>query len=159
MPCNSLQRTAAGESERRGVPFVDMIAATLDAVRALGRRTAVLLATEATYAGGFYESPDVQMVAPSTAVREELAPLIVRGVEGQLSAAELRDLIERARRPEACVVLGCTDICGLLDSEAAAEAEVVESLACLVGKCADRLGAGVAALDASIESLPVSRRV
>ena len=145
MPCNSLQRTAARESERRGVPFVDMIAATLDAVRASGRRTAVLLATEATYAGGFYESPDVEMLDPPIALREELATLIVRGVEGRLTAAELRDLVERARRPEACVVLGCTDICGLLDSEAAAEAEVVESLACLVAECAERLGAGVPA--------------
>jgi aspartate racemase len=145
MPCNSLQRTAARESERRGVPFVDMIAATLDAVRASGRRTAVLLATEATYAGGFYGSPDVEMLDPPTALREELATLIVRGVEGRLTAAELRDLVERARRPGACVVLGCTDICGLLDSEAAAEAEVVESLACLVAECAERLGAGAPA--------------
>jgi aspartate racemase len=151
MPCNSLAQTAARESERRGVPFVDMIAATLDAVRASGHRAAVLLATEATYAGGFYEGPDVEILAPPPVVRQELAALIQRGVGGALSAAELRDLVERARRPGACVVLGCTDICGLLDAEAAAEAAVVESLACLVASCAERLGVEAPA-DASTEA-------
>jgi aspartate racemase len=145
MPCNSLQGCAARESRRHGVPFIDMIAATLDAVRASGRGSAVLLATEATYAAGFYEGHDVEIIAPPTALREELAALIMRGVEGRLSAGELRDFVQRAHRPEASVVLGCTDICGLLDGEAAIDANVVESLACLAGRCADSLGVGAPA--------------
>jgi aspartate racemase len=79
MPCNSLQSSAARESRRRGVPFIDMIAATLDAVRASGRGSAVLLATEATYAAGFYEDHDVEIIAPPPGLRDELAELIMRG--------------------------------------------------------------------------------
>jgi aspartate racemase len=145
MPCNSLQSSAARESRRRGVPFIDMIAATLDAVRASGRGSAVLLATEATYAAGFYEDHDVEIIAPPPGLRDELAELIMRGVEGRLSAGELRDLVQRAHRPEASIVLGCTDICGLLDGEAAIDANVVESLACLTDRCADSLGVAAAA--------------
>ncbi len=52
MPCNSLQVAAAREAARRGVPFVDMIEVT---ARAAGER-AVLIATEGTIAGGFYEA-------------------------------------------------------------------------------------------------------
>jgi hypothetical protein len=44
----------------------------------------------------------------------------------------LQRLIDAARRPDACVLLGCTDICGLVN----ADEDVVESLPCLTDRCA-----------------------
>ena len=41
------------------------------------------------------------------------------------------------------VVIGCTDICGLLDSGEGSDAEVVDSLACLATRCVEALTAGV----------------
>ena len=139
MPCNSLQAVAARQAERRSVPFVDMIAATLAAVRASSQRAAVLLATDATQASGIYEGHGIEILAPPSELRPELAALIVRAVEGPPpGAADLGRLVERARRSQASVVLGCTDICGLPGGE---DLDVVDSLACLVAVCADALGA------------------
>jgi len=134
MPCNALQRVAARESERVGLPFIDIIAATVDAAAALGHSEAVLLATSTTYAFGHYDGYGVDMIEPSDADRAELASLIARLGEGPPpSAAELLALIDRVRRPQAAVVLGCTDICGLLPSAQAPG--VVESLGCLAEAC------------------------
>jgi aspartate racemase len=142
MPCNSLQRVAASEAERRGVAFVNMIDATLEPLRTSNCDRALLLATETTYATGIY-GYGVELVPPSPPLREELSGFIVRAVqEASASApAELSEIIERARQPGVPVVIGCTDICGLL----AAEEGVVESLACLAAICVERLapaGAG-----------------
>ena len=142
MPCNSLQRVAARESERAGLPFVDMIDATVETVRALGYREAVLLATATTYAAGHYDGHGVEMMPPAPDQLAELAALIGRLVAGPPpTAQELLELIERVRRPGACVVLGCTDICGLIDPDTAAAAGVVESLACLADAATEALGA------------------
>ncbi len=140
MPCNALQRVAAREAERVGLPFVDMIAGTVAAAQALGYREAVLLATSTTYAFGHYGGYGVEMIQPSAEQRAELASLIARLGEGQPpTGAELLDLIERVRRPDAAVVIGCTDICGLI--EPSATAGVLESLACLTEACVQALGA------------------
>jgi len=137
MPCNSLQRAAAREAARRGAPFIDMIDATLAGVRAGGHGAAVLLATEATRTAGIYDGLGVEIHDPPSGLREELSALIGRVVAGRSRGAgtELRSLVERARRPSATVVLGCTDICGLIEEPAAGEAEVVDSLACLTERC------------------------
>jgi len=138
MPCNSLQRVAARESERVGLPFIDMIAATVDAAAGLGHREAVLLATSTTYAFGHYDGYGIDMIEPPAAERSALASLIARLAQGPPpSAAELLELIDRVRRPHAAVVLGCTDICGLV---APADAPgVVESLGCLADACVQAL--------------------
>jgi aspartate racemase len=136
MPCNGLQPVAAREAERRGVPFVDMVAATVEAARSAGAHAAVLISTDATLAGGVYEDRGVEIKPPPAALREEAAALISRALAGPPpSAAEMEGLFARARQPEACVVVGCTDICGL----AAADADVIESLACLAKRCAELL--------------------
>ena len=146
MPCNSLQRSAAAEAGRRGVPFIDMIAATAEAARAGGARSAVLIATDATHAGGVYEGYGIEIVAPPTELHAETLALIAAAVEGPPpDAALLEGLVERARRPPAPVVLGCTDICGLIAPSRAASLGVVESLGCLAERCAVALGAGAAA--------------
>jgi aspartate racemase len=140
MPCNALQRIAAREAASRGAAFIDMIAATLEAVRATGERSAVLLSTEATRAAGIYEGQGVEILFPPAALRAELAAVIARAVEGPMpSAAQLRAVVAQARRPPVPVVLGCTDICGLLDGEDPIDGEVVDSLSCLAERCAEAL--------------------
>ena len=137
MPCNALARAAAREAARRGVPFVDMIEATVAGAR--GER-ALLISTEATRAAGVYEGFGVEMLSPPEELRRESAALIRRAVSGELpSAAEMRDLVERARVPGASVVLGCTDICGLMAPADAAALDVVESLAALADAVAAAL--------------------
>jgi aspartate racemase len=138
MPCNSLQRVAAREAERRGVPFVNMIDATLGPLRAASCDRAVLLATETTYATGIYDGYGVEFAPPEAALREELSGFIVRAVQEASASApgELSEIIERAREPGVPVVIGCTDICGIL----APEEGLVESLACLAASCVERLG-------------------
>jgi aspartate racemase len=136
MPCNSLQGMAAREAGRRGVPFVDMIAATIEEARGTGADAAVLIATESTLAGGIYEQRGVEIIEPPDPLRDEAQALIARAIAGPPpSAAEMTSLFARARQPEACVVVGCTDICGL----AAADAHVIESLGCLAQRCAETL--------------------
>jgi aspartate racemase len=140
MPCNGLQPLAAREAERRGAPFVDMVAATIDEARGAGAQAAVLIATDATLAGGVYEDRGVEIIAPPAALRDEAAALISRALAGPPpSAAEMEDLFTRARQPQACVVVGCTDICGLLAAARAADLDVIESLACLARRCAETL--------------------
>ncbi|HEY1776161.1 MAG TPA: aspartate/glutamate racemase family protein [Solirubrobacteraceae bacterium] len=148
MPCNALQRVAARESERVGLPFVDMIAATVDAAAALGHNEAVLLATSTTYAFGHYDGYGIEMIEPSADERSQLASLIARLAEGPPpSATELLELIDRLRRPQAAVVLGCTDICGLIEADDAPE--VVESLGCLADACVQALLAPAPAASAA----------
>ena len=80
------------------------------------------------------------MIEPPAEERAELAELIARLGDGPPpTGAELLELIERVRRPDAAVVIGCTDICGLIEPSAASG--VVESLACLADACVSALGA------------------
>ncbi|HEY7967983.1 MAG TPA: aspartate/glutamate racemase family protein [Solirubrobacteraceae bacterium] len=142
MPCNSLQRVAARETARAGVPFIDMIASTADSARAQGSSAAVLLATDATLAAGFYDGYGIEMLAPPPPLQAELKAIIGAAVAGAGEPHQLASLVERARLPQTPVVLGCTDICGMIDSEPA----VVESLGCLTARCVEVLSdAAVAA--------------
>jgi len=145
MPCNSLQQVAAAAAAECGAPFIDMIAATLAAVRAGGHDAAVLLATEATRAAGIYEGRGVEILTPPRELREELATLIGAVVSGAPDGdLALRSLVERARRPGAAVVVGCTDICGLLGEHEAGEDVVIDSLGCLGSACVESLSDSVA---------------
>ena len=136
MPCNSLQVAAAREAARRGVPFVDMIEAT---ARAAGEH-AVLIATEGTIAGGFYEGRGVKLAVPAPELQREVGELIGRALHGSPPGAlEMRDFMARACRPGATVIVGCTDLCGLLNAADAAELDVVESLGVLADTVADVL--------------------
>ncbi|HLW94261.1 MAG TPA: aspartate/glutamate racemase family protein [Solirubrobacteraceae bacterium] len=135
MPCNSLQRVAAQASERAGIPFLDMIASTADAARAQGSSSALLLATDATLASGVYDGYGVEMLAPPSSLQEELKAIIGAAVSGNPEPHALTSLVERARQPQTPVVLGCTDICGMIDPDPA----VVESLTCLTARCVDAL--------------------
>ena len=136
MPCNSLQVAAAREAARRGVPFVDMIEATTRAAR----EHAVLIATEGTIAGGLYEGRGVKLEMPAPELQREVGELIGRAVHGTPpDALEMGDFMARARRPGAALILGCTDLCGIMDASDGAELGVVESLGVLADAVADAL--------------------
>ncbi len=136
MPCDSLQLAAAAQAARRGVNFVEEIEAT---ARAAGER-AVLIATEGTIAGILYEDRDVELASPAPELQRRVGQLIGRAAAGSPpDAREMRELIERARRPGAAVVVGATDLCGLLDPADAAHLDVVESLGVLADAVADAL--------------------
>jgi aspartate/glutamate racemase len=115
-----------------------------------GAGSAVLIATDATRAAGVHEGYGIEIVAPPAELRAEILALIAAAVEGPPpDAALLERLVERARRPPAPVVLGGTDICGLVAPSRAAALGVVESLGCLSERCADALArAGAAAVPA-----------
>ncbi|HEX4033227.1 MAG TPA: aspartate/glutamate racemase family protein [Solirubrobacteraceae bacterium] len=140
MPCNSLQRVAAQECERAGIPFIDMIASTVEAARAQGSSAAVLLATEATAGAGFYDGHGVEMIAPPAPLQEELNAIIHAAVAGSGEPQALASLLERARRPQIPTILGCTDICALIEPDPA----VVESLGCLTARCVEVLSSAAA---------------
>jgi aspartate racemase len=134
MPCNTLQVAAAREAARCGVPFIDMIEAT---ARAAGEH-AVLIATAGTIAGGYYEGRGVELETPPPELA--VGEFIDRALHGTPpDSREMRELVERARLPGATVIVGCTDICGLLDRADAAELDVVESLGVLADAVADAL--------------------
>jgi aspartate/glutamate racemase len=103
----------------------------------------VLIATEATLAAGLYDGHGIELLTPSDAVRTLTGELIARAVHGDPPRPdEMTDLLARARQPGAAIVLGCTDICGLLGPGDAARAGAVESLACLAERCAQALLVG-----------------
>ena len=145
MPCNSLQRVAAQESERAGIPFIDMIASTAGSARAQGSTSAVLLATEATVAAGFYDGYGVEMIAPPAPLQVELKAIIGAAVAGSGEPHVLASLLERARLPQTPTILGCTDICAMIEPDPA----VVESLGCLTARCVEVLASGAAVAPAA----------
>jgi aspartate racemase len=141
MPCNSLQRVAIREAARAGVPFIDMIAATIEAALKTGARRGVLISTASTQANGEYEGLGLEIVPLQRELRGEADELIHGAVARMPIGDRLQRLIDAARRPDACVLLGCTDICGLVN----ADEDVVESLACLTDRCAQAICAVAAA--------------
>jgi aspartate racemase len=141
MPCNSLQRVAVREAARAGVPFIDMIAATIEAALKTGARRGVLISTASTQANGEYEGLGLKIVPLQQELRGEADELIHGAVARMPIGDRLQRLIDAARRPDACVLLGCTDICGLVN----ADEDVVESLPCLTDRCAQAMCAVSAA--------------
>jgi aspartate racemase len=135
MPCNSLQRVAVREAARAGVPFIDMIAATIEAALKTGARRGVLISTASTQANGEYEGLGLEIVPMLHELRGEADELIHDAVAGMPIGDRLQQLIDAARRPDACVLLACTDICGVIN----ADEDVVESLGCLTDRCAQAM--------------------
>jgi aspartate racemase len=141
MPCNALQRVAAREADRAGIPFIHMIEAAIADVRDRGADAAVLLATPTTYATGIYEGYGVELEVPAAEVRAELGPLIAQAVEGTpLAPSDLERVVAHARKPPLPVIIGCTDVCGVISAP-----DVIDSLGSLTARCVERLGAAATA--------------
>lgn len=115
----------AASTEHGAVPLIDIVAETGRAVAAAGRRRPLLLATRYTMEHGFYAerlraAAGVEAVIPEAEDRALVHGIIFdelcRGVVSDASRARLIEAVRRgAARGADSVILGCTEICLLLD--------------------------------------------
>ena len=119
MPCNAAHAFAGPLRERAGVPFVDMIEATVAEARrrAPEARTIGLLGTTATLDAGLYPEAfaryGVTSVLPTGAQRDRAMAAIYAVKRGDLDAAgaELRSLAdELVGAGAAAIVAACTEV-------------------------------------------------
>jgi aspartate racemase len=123
---NTMHKVAAPVRAAISVPLLDIIDETAIAIRAHGLRRPLLLATRYTMEDGFYHHQmaghgiDV-LVAPK-ASRDRVHSIIFdelcQGEVKDASRAEMLAIIEEAKAAGAdSVILGCTEICLLLDPQ------------------------------------------
>ncbi|CAM3479080.1 aspartate/glutamate racemase family protein [Stackebrandtia soli] len=119
---NTMHLVADRITERVDVPFVHIVDATADALRADGVDTVGLLATRYTMEHGFYaermRERGVTVVVPGdddrTTVHDVIYEELTQGVVTDVSRDRYRGVIERLATAGAKgVILGCTEI-GLL---------------------------------------------
>ena len=123
---NTMHLVADGVAARLSVPLLNIIDETASAIRAAGFSRPLLLATRYTMEHGFYAE---------RMRRQGLDPMVPEAVDrslvhdvifDELCAGEVKDasrqaylaIIDKAKRAGAdCVILGCTEICLLLDPD------------------------------------------
>ncbi len=124
---NTMHLVADRVASRPGVRLIHIIDETAAAVRATGCRRPLLLATAYTMEHGFYADRmalhDVQIQVPDTASRAAVHGVIFdelcRGVARVESRTLLMEIVAHGLRAGAdSVILGCTEICLLLDPDA-----------------------------------------
>ena len=112
---------------RPGAQLIDIVDATAAALHQHGRRRPLLLATRYTMEHGFYNDAmrahDISVMMPGAADRHAVHDVIFnelcQGVVLETSRARLMDVIARGVAAGAdSVILGCTEICLLLDPAA-----------------------------------------
>ncbi len=126
---NTMHLVADGVAARLSVPLLNIIDETASAIRAAGFSRPLLLATRYTMEHGFYAE---------RMRRQGLDPMVPEAVDrslvhdvifDELCAGEVKDasrqaylaIIDKAKRAGAdCVILGCTEICLLLDPDSLA---------------------------------------
>ena len=126
---NTMHLVADAVAARIGVPLIHIIDETADALRAAGRKRPLLLATRYTMEHGFYSermaARGIEVMVPDAADRTVTHDIIFN----ELCAGDVLDssrqamfaIIDRARANGAdSVILGCTEICLLLDPSALA---------------------------------------
>lgn len=108
------------------VPLVHIIDETASALKAAGRRRPLLLATRYTMEHGFYADRmaelGVSVIVPDaddrTAVHDIIFDELCAGKVRDESRVKLLEIVERAKAGGAdSVILGCTEICLILDAE------------------------------------------
>ncbi|MGV3548737.1 aspartate/glutamate racemase family protein [Rhizobium sp.] len=123
---NTMHKVAADVREAISVPLIDIIDETALALKAGGAKRPLLIATRYTMEDGFYSRQmaghgiDV-MTAPKperdrihAIIFDELCKGVVRGE----SRTEMFEIIDAAKAQGAdSIILGCTEICLLLDPE------------------------------------------
>lgn len=109
------------------VPLIHIIDETASALKAAGSRRPLLLATRYTMEHGFYSermtrngvSVMVPEAADRTTVHDVIFNELCAGIIRDSSREKLMAIIERAKASGAdSVILGCTEICLILDPEA-----------------------------------------
>lgn len=124
---NTMHLVARAVAARPGVRLIHMIDETAAAIRAAGCRRPLLLATAYTMEHGFYAARmaehGVHATVPDSAGRATVHRVIFdelcRGIIRPESRAALMAIIAEGRAGGAdSVILGCTELCLLLDTSA-----------------------------------------
>ncbi|MBZ5758450.1 MULTISPECIES: aspartate/glutamate racemase family protein [Rhizobium] len=123
---NTMHLIAEEVAARISVPLVHIIDETASALKAAGRRRPLLLATRYTMEHGFYADRmaelGVSVMVPDvddrTAVHDIIFDELCAGKVRDESRVKLLEIVERAKAGGAdSVILGCTEICLILDAE------------------------------------------
>lgn len=124
---NTMHLVADAVAERAGVPLINIIDETGAALAAAGLRRPLLLATRYTMEHGFYtgrlrDAQGIEALVPDAAGRALVHGVIFeelcRGIVRDTSRAQLHAIIARGIEAGAdSVILGCTEICLLLDPD------------------------------------------
>ena len=124
---NTMHIVADQVAARAGVPLLNVIDETAASLAAAGRRRPLLLATRYTMEHGFYLArmrrhgidPIVPQEAGRAAVHDVIFSELCRGLVLDRSRARLLDIIAAGAAAGAdSVILGCTELCLLLDPAA-----------------------------------------
>lgn len=108
------------------LPFIDIIDEVATRLRAAGRSRPLLIATRYTMENGFYQARmqqhGIAVTVPDAAARAQIHRIIfdelTAGRVLDASRAALLALIDEARAQGAdAVILGCTEICMILDTD------------------------------------------
>jgi aspartate racemase len=123
---NTMHLVADAVAEAVSVPLIHIVDVTAQAIKAAGLRRPLLLATRYTMEHGFYTDrmrgfgldPMVPDAADRGFVHDVIFEELCAGTIRDASREGYRAIIEKARDHGAdCVILGCTEICLLLDPD------------------------------------------
>ncbi|MDO6963420.1 aspartate/glutamate racemase family protein [Rhizobium alvei] len=123
---NTMHKVSSQIRARISIPFLDIIDCTADEIVRRGCRRPLLLATNYTMTDGFYQDHmrkrGIEIVTPAAEDRTEVHRIIFEELCAGKILGSSRDtlfrIIDRARHERAdCVILGCTEICLILDPE------------------------------------------
>lgn len=126
---NTMHLVADGVAARLSVPLLNIIDETASAIRAAGYSRPLLLATRYTMEHGFYAErmrrhgldPMVPEAADRSLVHDVIFDELCAGTVKDASRQAYLAIIDKARNAGAdCVILGCTEICLLLDPDSLA---------------------------------------
>lgn len=126
---NTMHLVADGVAARLSVPLLNIIDETASAIRAAGYSRPLLLATRYTMEHGFYTErmrghgldPMVPEAADRSLVHDVIFDELCAGTVKDASRQAYLAVIDKARNAGAdCVILGCTEICLLLDPDSLA---------------------------------------
>lgn len=123
---NTMHKVAGDVRDAISVPLIDIIDETALALKSAGARRPLLIATRYTMEDGFYASQmarhGIDVLTAPTQARHRIHSIIFdelcKGVVREESRAEMLGYIEDAKAAGAdSVILGCTEICLLLDPD------------------------------------------
>jgi aspartate racemase len=124
---NTMHKVADTVQAATEIPLLHIVDATAEALKASGAKRPLLLATRYTMEDGFYcdrmRAHGIDVMVPNAEGRSLVHDVIFNelcaGVVQDASRQRLLALIEKAKAAGAdSVILGCTEICLILDPEA-----------------------------------------
>ena len=124
---NTMHLVADGVAARLGIPLLHIVDETAAVIKSAGFRRPLLLATRYTMEHGFYMDrmralgldPRVPEADDRTIIHDVIFDELCAGAVKDASREAYIAIIDKARQAGAdCVILGCTEICLLLDPDA-----------------------------------------